>query len=75
MGKEILHQGEVSVSVGTDASRPWEGMEDVCRGLTPVRSQAPHSHSLTPRPPAPAPGGMGRRIGKEGRILESSGLR
>lgn len=29
MGKEILHQGEAFMLVGTDASCPWEGMEDV----------------------------------------------
>lgn len=45
MGKEILHQGEVSVSVGTDASRPWEGVEDVL-ALAELETAASWSHSL-----------------------------
>lgn len=43
-GKEILHQ--VSVSVGRDASRPWEGMEDVL-ALAELEATVPWFYSFT----------------------------
>ncbi|KAM6206245.1 uncharacterized protein WM294_003282 isoform 2-T4 [Sarcoramphus papa] len=39
--------------MGIGADRPWFWAISQCRGLTPVSSQGPHSHSLTPGHPPP----------------------